>query len=98
YFAGSAAERDALSREACDLATRLGDAATLAVVLTERLAAVAGVDNLDERLALSKQVIPLVQTIGSRSLEIFARSFRGVALLEAGETTEMETNNELARF
>lgn len=87
---GSYEERQALSSEACSLARQLEDPRTLAVVLAERHMATQSVDNLEERLQLCGEVIPLAQACGSQVLEALMRGFHCCALLEKGDVLAMQ--------
>lgn len=87
YFRGSLERRDALSREAVEIARGLGDAATLADVLIHRQHAIWSPDNLEERRALAEEAFPLAASIGNLPLQLMARIGLIAALFESGDWT-----------
>jgi predicted ATPase/class 3 adenylate cyclase len=93
--------RDALSRAAVGLARRLGDGPTLAYVLHGRHLAVWEPDNVDERVALSAEVIELAREAGDVTLEITGHVWQMADLFEIGDIAgvdrEIEAHEALAR-
>lgn len=77
--------RARLSDQAVAMARRTGDPATLATVLYDRHMATWGPDNLQERLALSTEVVQLAQTSGDSVLALRGRGFLMANLLELGD-------------
>ncbi|MEX2553294.1 MAG: hypothetical protein WD627_09905, partial [Actinomycetota bacterium] len=86
YFSpfDSLSRRESLSREAVDLARRVGEESTLAYALNARHLAVWSPDNIEERLALASEVVELGAGIGDLSLELTGRVWRLADLLETG--------------
>ena len=64
YWSKDHAAKDALSRCAVEIARRLADPETLAVVLNARHWTVRWPDMLDERLAIGAELIPLAERLG----------------------------------
>jgi tetratricopeptide (TPR) repeat protein len=77
--------RHALSREAVDIARRLGDRSGLAQVMTLQLLATNDPFTLAERLALTAELAALADELGSSELACNAALHRGGALLESGD-------------
>jgi len=95
YYSPSAARAAALSDEAVVLARAVGDPSALAPVLEARLTTAWGPDNLDERLALTDEVIELADASGDAETGLRGRAFRVTCLLERGEVHRAD--RELAR-
>src|SRR6185369_11969326 len=77
--------RHALSREAVDIARRLGDRSGLAQVLALRLFAINDPFTLAERLALTAELTALAEELGSGELAWSTAAHRAGALLESGD-------------
>jgi len=77
--------RHALSREAVDVARRLGDRSGLAPVLALRLLAINDPFTLAERLTLSEELAALAEELGSSELAWNAAFHRGGVLLESAD-------------
>jgi tetratricopeptide (TPR) repeat protein len=90
-----------LSSAAVELARRLGEALTLAYALHARHLAVWGPDNVEERVALSAEVIKLARQAGDVTLEINGHVWLMADLFEIGDIPgadrEIEVHEELAR-
>ncbi|HJT04532.1 MAG TPA: adenylate/guanylate cyclase domain-containing protein [Pseudonocardiaceae bacterium] len=97
----SLARRDSLSRASVQLARRLGDGPTLAYALHARHLAVWGPDNVDERVALSTEIIGLARQAGDVTLEITGHVWRMADLFEIGDVPgadrEVDIHEELAQ-
>ncbi|MDQ3826001.1 MAG: hypothetical protein M3325_09815, partial [Actinomycetota bacterium] len=93
--------RDSLSRASVQLARRLEDGPTLAYALHARHLAVWGPDNVEERVALSAEIIGLARQAGDVALEITGHVWRMADLFEMGDVPgadrEVELHEELAR-
>jgi hypothetical protein len=76
--------RDALSREAIEIARTSGDDAALADALTARRV-LWGPDDLPGRAALAEELVAVARRMGDLDLEVRARSWRVVDLVEAGD-------------
>lgn len=77
--------RDRLSREALDLARKLGDPAVLAWVLDGRHAAVWWPENLDDRMAIANELVRVATAAGEQERVFQGHHYRFVALLELGD-------------
>ncbi|MBA3728367.1 MAG: AAA family ATPase, partial [Actinobacteria bacterium] len=78
--------RDDLSRRAVEMGRRGGDPGTLAYVLDGRYAAVWWPENLEERLALSAELVEAAARAGDREREFQGHHYLCLALLESGDT------------
>lgn len=74
--------REALSREALELARRLNDHSTLAFALNARHFAILGPDTLEQRLAVSLEIGRLAETTGDRELALQSFPWRLADLLD----------------
>jgi len=77
--------RAALSREALDMARRLGDPATLARVLGTHHHAAFDPDNLEERLAVAGELITLGEDLGDAEAVFLGHLSRHEDLIEQGD-------------
>jgi DNA-binding SARP family transcriptional activator len=77
--------RDALSKEAVELARRSGNPAALAYALDGRAAAVVAPDTVDECLALGSELLDVAERIGDLERVVAGHSHRLVAQLLAGD-------------
>lgn len=84
--------REALSREALEMARRLGDVATLAIAARARWLAVWGPDGLEERAALSEEILRLARQTGDREMELVGRARRITCSLESGDIPAVDTD------
>jgi hypothetical protein len=84
--------KDALSREAVEMARRLGDVTALGAALDARWMAIWGPDGLDERAALSEEILRLAQQTGNRDLELLGREQRAATSLESGDILAVDTD------
>jgi tetratricopeptide (TPR) repeat protein len=78
-------DRQQLSAEAVAMARRIGDDGALAYALGSHCDALAAPEHIDERLALSAEMIDLAIRSGDRAMELLGRRHRLVASLEAGD-------------
>jgi class 3 adenylate cyclase/tetratricopeptide (TPR) repeat protein len=92
--------RDALSKEAVEIAARLGDPAALAYVLDGRHAAVWWPENLDDRLDIATELVRVATEAGDSERILQGHHYRFIALLElgdmAGARAEVEAQARLA--
>lgn len=86
---GAERRRVALATEATAMARELGDPTTLGFVLTHRLLALLGPDNLEERLATADEMLR-PSAVRSRAAELAALAFRIHDLAELGERTALD--------
>jgi tetratricopeptide (TPR) repeat protein len=94
------ARRDAISREALDLAHQINDPAAVAAALSARHVTAWGPDGCEERLRVSGEMFELAERGGDRELALQARNWRIVDLLELGDgaavRVELDQYAELA--
>jgi tetratricopeptide (TPR) repeat protein len=79
------APRDAMSRQAVEMARRLGDPATLAYALDGRYAAVWWPENLEDRLAIATELIQAAEEAGDKERALQGHHYRCLARLEQGD-------------
>jgi tetratricopeptide (TPR) repeat protein len=82
--------RDALSREAVELARRSGSPAALAYALDGRSSAIVAPDTVAERLAIAEELLEAAERIADRERVAAAHSVRFIAHLQLGEMQEAE--------
>src|SRR5829696_4442377 len=80
------------SREAVQLARRLGEAATLGAALCARWMAVWGPEGLEERSALAEELMRLARATSDQELELAARSRRATSSLQSGDIRGVEAD------
>jgi tetratricopeptide (TPR) repeat protein len=85
HCAGVVERTDALSRDALTMARRLGDPEALIVTLVARHTALLHVSHLDERLALSAEIIAVAEAGGSRELLGLGLWWHIYDLMESGQ-------------
>lgn len=83
----TAEQRVALSRQAVEMARRLGGSATLAVVLDAGYEAVSGPDNPVDRLGIATELISAAAGGGDRERVLHGLHHRCLARLELGDAT-----------
>jgi class 3 adenylate cyclase/tetratricopeptide (TPR) repeat protein len=92
--------RDVLSREAVEIARRLGDPGTLAYALDGRYNAVWWPGNLDERVEISSELVSAATEADDKERALQGHHYRALALLEAGDIpavhAELEAKAKLA--
>lgn len=84
YYSGPE-RRERLSREAVEVARRLGDGAALARTLMSRRVAISGSPDLEQRLAVSDELIELAQRSGAHEMELWGRVWRAADHLERAD-------------
>ena len=93
--------RARLGDEAVAMARRIGDPATLAAVLYDRHLATWEPGNLEERLAISSEVVQLAESSGDSVMALRGRGFLMTNLLESGDLPalrhELETYDRTAK-
>jgi len=101
YFSDAVDRRAALSKDAVDMARRLGDSDTLATALFSRHMALWDPDNSDERLAVANETVQLAARTSNRELALQGYRWRMPDLLELGEVSaawrDLEAHAQLAR-
>ena len=88
--------RDALSREAVELARRVGDPGALAYALDARGAAIVAPDRLAEYLELATELLELAQRIGDQERVVAAHYHRITAQLMVGDVAGAVLDNVAA--
>jgi DNA-binding SARP family transcriptional activator len=91
--------RAGLSREAVEMARRLGDAPTLAYALSARWTADWGPENPEERLRLADELLQIATAVGDKERALEGHGARLYALMELGDpaaATELEARRRLA--
>jgi predicted ATPase/class 3 adenylate cyclase len=101
YWSESRSRGAELSRQAVEMARRIGDRLTLMYALFMRHLAAWSLDNLDERLAIATEIVELAEQPGERlwAIRVWglrARYYRFVDLLELGETRAVD--EEIERY
>jgi tetratricopeptide (TPR) repeat protein len=100
YYTGPE-RRETLSREAVDVARRLGDGVALARALMSRRVAISGSPDVDERLAVTAELIQLAQLGGATETALWGHIWRAADQLEKGDMEaaydEFAAYGELAR-
>ena len=79
-----------LSEEAVAMARRIGDLTTLAAVLYDRHLATWEPGNLEERLAMSTEVVQLAEASGDSVMALRGRGFLMANLLERGDMVALQ--------
>ncbi len=90
YFSDAAERRAALSREAVDIAHRLGDPATLAYAVNARHFALWSSPDVAERMAVANEALRLAEQAGDGDMAIQAQTWRLLDLIEMGATETWE--------
>lgn len=94
YYSDELERRIALSREAIDIARRLGDRGALVVALYSRHWAAYGPDTLDERLANATEMVKLANEGGDREMSFHGHHVRLSCLLERCEIEPVDRELE----
>jgi DNA-binding SARP family transcriptional activator/tetratricopeptide (TPR) repeat protein len=84
--------RDALSREAVELARSTGNAAALAYALDGRAAVILGPDTVAECLALGTELCQVAERIGDMERVAAGHSHRFIAQLQIGDVRRAEAD------
>ncbi len=100
-FADEGGRKESLSREAVEMAERVGDPGTHAAVLSMRNVALFEPGNVEERLATATEILRLAEEAGDQEVALEAHRWRLNHLLELGDVggvdREIEAYEELAR-
>jgi tetratricopeptide (TPR) repeat protein len=81
-----------LSRQAVEMARRVGDVAALGSALHARWLALMAPDEQEERSALAGEVLKLARTTGDRELELLGRVIRAASSLESADIQAVEAD------
>ncbi len=84
YYTGPE-RRERLSAEAVEIARRIGDDATLARTLMSRRVAISGSPDVEERLAVSHELVALAGQGGARETELWGRIWLAADHLERAD-------------
>ena len=84
YYAGPE-RRERLSRDAVEMARRLGDGVALARALMSRRVAIAGSPDVEERLAVTTELVDLARAGGAAETALWGYVWRSVDLLDKGD-------------
>jgi tetratricopeptide (TPR) repeat protein len=93
-FSAASQRREMLARSAIAMARRRGDPVELAKVLQHAHLPLWAPENVEERLALSSEMLALAQRTGSMGVNLAARGWRVVHLLEIGDIDEFRREVE----
>jgi len=91
-FSEQTERRESLSRQAVEMARRLGEIAPLAGALRARWLAVWGPDGLEERSAIAEEILGLATKTGDRETELIGRARRITSSMEAGNIRAAEAD------
>src|SRR4029450_1791132 len=86
--------QEARSREAVELARRLGDPATLGWALTARFLIVWGPDHLDEMMSLADEIVMVAEHAGAWAEVANGRAVRYEMHMTRGEVRNAEVDLE----
>jgi tetratricopeptide (TPR) repeat protein len=86
--------QDRLSRQAVEMARRIGDPATLSYALEGRVAATWWPDNAEERLAIATEILDIAGQAGDAERVTQGRDWRMLALMELGNVTAVDAELE----
>ena len=90
-YVGEYDQNRRLSDEALAMARRLGDPETLAWVLSPRYMTIRGDPaTLPERLANTAELLDVATSVGDPAMIAYARAWRGLAAMEAGDIVESD--------
>jgi predicted ATPase/class 3 adenylate cyclase len=93
YYA-SRERAEEVSAEAVEMARASGDGRTLAIALNARHFAIWEPERLDERLAVSTEMIEVAGASGDRELRVEGRGLRLIDLLEQGDIRRADAEME----
>lgn len=91
-FSNENAPREFLSRQALEMARRLGDVTAVAIACRARWMALWGPDGLEERSALSEEILSLARETGDRELELAGQARRITCFTESGDIRTADAN------
>jgi tetratricopeptide (TPR) repeat protein len=83
--------RDRLSRQAVEIARRLGDPRALAYALDGRFAAILWPENPEQRLSVAEELVEVADAVGDLERAVQARYYRaGMTMLELGDVAAVK--------
>jgi class 3 adenylate cyclase/tetratricopeptide (TPR) repeat protein len=99
HFAAPRSERLAMADEAVSIARRVGDPGGLAAVLTHRVWAMDGPDDLEDQLRIADEVVELGERLNDDNVRLEGERMRADALFEYGDIGSLrESIAELTRL
>jgi tetratricopeptide (TPR) repeat protein len=90
YYTPGVDRRDALTREAVEMADRIGDPESRLFALYSRLWALLGPDTVEERLDGSAEVLRLAAEVGDAEMEFRGHWTRITALIDRGDIDALD--------
>ena len=97
HFAGQGERVEALSARALELAKRSGDPVALVSALEARQTALVQSADLEQRVALARELLALAAELGDRELKALALHWHIYNLLEAGDVDDARAREPRAR-
>lgn len=84
-YAGELEEADRLSRDAVEMAERVGNAKILLLAIYSRQWSTMGPDAVEDALAAGDEIVRLARIVGDRDMEFEGHHLRMIALTQLGE-------------
>ena len=84
------AQADAVSREAVEMAERLGDASVMLLAMDSRAWATKGPDGLEESVTTANEIVRLAHVVGDGEMEFRGHHLRLDALLQLGDIARVD--------
>ncbi len=91
YYSGDPREPEALSRQAVEMADRIGDARLLLLATYSRQWATMGPDGLEERLAAGEEIIRLARLADDEEMAFHGHHLRLIALMELADLQAVDS-------
>lgn len=88
YYVPPPGYREQLSEEAVDLARKAGEPEALLDALNARRVTLWSPDHLEERLAVSRELVELAEAVGDRERSLLGRTWLVLDLVETGDLDE----------
>jgi class 3 adenylate cyclase len=85
HLSGDPAEPDALSREAVEMADRIGDTGVLLLATYSRQWATIGPDGVEQQLSAGQEIVRLARIAGDEEMEFHGHHLRLLALLQLAD-------------
>lgn len=90
HYSGDPAEPDVLSRQAVEMADRIGDTGVLLLATYSRQWATMGPDGLDEQLAAGDEIVRLARIAGDEEMQFQGHHLRLLALLQLADVVSVD--------
>ncbi|MEE9284704.1 MAG: adenylate/guanylate cyclase domain-containing protein, partial [Dehalococcoidia bacterium] len=94
YWTDSLERREQLSREAVEMARRIGDAEALGYTLFRRVFAIWGPGNVEDQLAAATEIVEQAEALGDREMFLQGRFWRIFNLLDKGDISAADVEIE----